>query len=75
VKITFWKFILSTSLSILTLNAYAEEWQCIAADEGGHRWSSTGMTQDHANTVALSFCTAYSPNSGSCHVSSCVSKE
>ena len=74
-RITFWKFVVLIALNIVALNAHAdEEWQCIASDQGGHRWLSTGMTQDHANAVALSFCTAYSPDSESCHISSCASK-
>lgn len=64
---------LLSALTLNTYNAYAE-WQCYASDKGGHLWMSTGMTQDHANTVAYNFCTAYSPNSDTCHISNCTEK-
>ncbi len=72
-KLTLWKFILISSLSALTFNTYAD-WQCYANDSGGHYWTSTGTTQDRATAVALSFCSAYSPDSGSCQVSKCLTK-
>ena len=72
-KAMLWKFILFTSISTLSLTAHAE-WQCYAADKGGHLWESKGFTQEHANAVALSFCTAYSPDSSSCHTSNCAEK-
>ena len=69
-KIKLWKFILACSFCMLSLNAYAE-WHCYAADKEGHLWDSKGMIEEHASQVALNFCAAYSPNSGSCHISNC----
>lgn len=70
-KTIIWKLVLAVSFFSLGANAFAD-WQCYVVDKGGHRWASTGMTQDHANQVAMSFCTAYSPNSSSCHTASCL---
>lgn len=67
------QFLLFTSLSIFTLNTYAE-WQCYVADSKGHFWASPGQTQERANGVALSFCSSFSPNGG-CHTSKCIEKE
>lgn len=69
-KSVIWKLVFVISFCSLSINAFAD-WQCSVIDKGGHRWAFKGMTQDHANQVALSFCTAYSPNSGSCHTSNC----
>ena len=73
-RIILWKLILFSVLGALSLSIYAQEWQCYVIDKKGHVWGSAGMTQDHANAVALSFCTAYSPDSSSCHLSKCVVK-
>jgi len=74
VKIQSWiKAALLIAASLIALNAHAE-WQCFAGDSGGHLWSSGGLTQEHANEVALSFCSAYSPDSGSCHITNCATK-
>jgi len=58
---------------MFAFNTYAD-WQCSVMDKGGHRWAFSGMTEDHANQVAMSFCTAYSPDSGTCHVAGCSEK-
>lgn len=61
------------------VNAHAQEvvqtsWECYAADQGGHFWKSTGMTQERALAVAMSFCGAYSPNGKTCQMSKCLEK-
>jgi hypothetical protein len=73
VNITIGKLVLLFVLSFCGFNAYAN-FQCYAMDSGGHTWTSEGLTEEHANTVALSFCSAYSPDSGSCHMSKCETK-
>jgi hypothetical protein len=73
VKTTSWKIVLSGLLVFFAVNAHAN-WQCYAADSGGHYWTSEGSTQERANAVALSFCSAYSPDSTSCHMSKCLEK-
>lgn len=73
IKKTAARFIVTALLSSVVLSAHAE-WRCFAADKGGHTWMSAGLTQEHATTVAHSFCTAYSPNSASCHVTTCTEK-
>lgn len=69
-KMLIGKCLLALSLSSLAVGAFAD-WQCSVMDKGGHRWAFSGMTQDRANQVAMSFCTSYSPNSGTCHTTSC----
>jgi hypothetical protein len=77
---TQWKLVLAVLSVMFSFNAYAEEevvqvqknWQCYAVDQGGHYWKSTGMTQERAGEVAMSFCGAYSPNGKSCQVSKCM---
>lgn len=72
-KLNLWKFFLLSSLTIFTLQAYAE-WECYASDVKGHRWASEGSTQDRANAVALNFCNAYSNHSSTCHPTQCLAK-
>lgn len=72
-KHALWISILSSALTTLSLNAYAE-WQCYVVDQGGHYWTSPGSTQERATAVALSFCSAYSPNGHTCHMSKCLEK-
>lgn len=64
--------LLFLSLSVLSASSHAD-WQCFAADKGGHNWMSTGSTQERADAVAMSFCQAYSPDSASCHIHDCAS--
>lgn len=61
------------SLSALSLNATAGM-QCFVKDSGGHMWASEGSTEDRATAVAMSFCSAYSPNSASCQFNRCVNQ-
>jgi len=68
-KKTIWIFLLI--FSSLSMNAYAQ-FECFAGDKGGHYWTSTGQTQDRATAVAMSFCTAYSPDSASCQITKCA---
>jgi hypothetical protein len=72
-KITIGKGLLFLSLSVMSLNIYAA-WECYAADKKGHTWASAGTNEHRASKVALSFCSAYSPNSSSCHVTKCYTK-
>jgi hypothetical protein len=58
-------------LALFSVQANAN-WQCYAVDQGNHFWKSSGMTQERASQVALSFCSAYSPNGKSCQVSKCM---
>jgi hypothetical protein len=73
VKKTLWKSLLLIGLSAFAINTYAD-WECSVQDAGGHRWVYPGMTQDHANDVAFSFCKAYSPQASSCHLTNCSFK-
>ena len=61
------------SLSMLSINASAG-FQCFVKDQGGHQWASEGSTEDRATAVAMSFCSAYSPNSTSCQFNRCYSR-
>jgi hypothetical protein len=67
-----WIFLLISCLSTFSLNASAE-YQCFVKDRGGHMWASEGSTEDRAKAVAMSFCSAYSPNSASCSFNRCIS--
>ncbi len=58
-------------LSTFNFNAYAEM-QCFVKDKGGHMWASEGSTEERATAVAMSFCSAYSPNSASCQFNRCI---
>lgn len=69
-KRTFSEFLLLALLSSCTLSAHAE-WMCYVADSHGHRWASTGSTEERATAVARSFCTAYSQHASTCHTSQC----
>jgi hypothetical protein len=70
-KNILWIFLL-ISLSITSFQASAG-WQCFVKDKGGHMWASEGSTEDRATAVAMSFCSAYSPNSTSCQFNRCIS--
>ncbi len=59
-------------LSLFSLNVSAGV-QCFVKDKGGHMWASEGSTEDRATAVAMSFCSAYSPNSTSCQFNRCIS--
>lgn len=66
-----WIFLFTVSLSLFSVNASAE-YQCFVRDQGGHMWASEGSTEDRATAVAMSFCSAYSPNSASCSFNRCI---
>lgn len=68
-KKALWMFLLTSCFSI---NAFAE-YQCFTRDIGGHQWASEGSTEERATAVAMSFCTAYSPDSGTCKFNKCIS--
>jgi hypothetical protein len=76
-KLTLSHFVLKcisvSVFSFFSLNAYAD-WECYVADDGGHFWKSTGMTQERAVAVAKSFCSSYSPMGGTCHEDKCFDK-
>ena len=72
-KFTLSKFVFVSLLSLLSLNAYAD-WECFAGDAGGHFWKSTGMIQERAVAVAMSFCSSFSPNGDSCHEDKCFDR-
>lgn len=67
------KFILLSSLSVISFNAYSQ-WNCYSADQSGHNWMSSGLTEESAGVVALNFCAAFSPNAESCHKTKCFEK-
>lgn len=58
--------------SVFSLNASAQV-QCFVKDKGGHMWASEGSTDERATAVAMSFCSAYSPNSVTCQFNRCIS--
>lgn len=63
-------------LSLFTSITFADsKWQCYAADKGGHRWASPGLTEENAAAVALTFCKAFSPHASSCHHTECAIQE
>lgn len=70
-KIQYLKVVLLCLFSMVTLNANAD-WQCYAADKNGHFWKSEGSTQDRASAVAMSFCSAYSPDGPTCQIDKCL---
>lgn len=65
--------VILSMLCLISLNAYAD-WECYTVDQGGHYWMSTGMTQERAVAVAMSFCSSHSPNGKSCQPSKCMEK-
>lgn len=70
---TLSKWIAISSVTLIATNAHAN-WQCYVADQGGHQWMNIAMTQDRAVKVAMSYCTTYSPDSGTCHQTTCTEK-
>ena len=59
--------------SMFSLNASAQV-QCFVKDRGGHMWASEGSTDERATAVAMSFCSAYSPDSASCAFNRCINQ-
>jgi len=70
-KKLLWIFLLISYSSLFSTNAFAQ-YQCFVRDKGGHMWASDGSTEDRATTVAMSFCSAYSPNSSTCEFNRCI---
>ena len=65
------KKVILTILCLFSVNVHAD-WLCYTVDKNGHFWRSTGMTQDRAVAVAMSFCSAHSPDGKSCQPSKCM---
>lgn len=65
------KIITVIALSLSATHAFAD-WQCYASDKSGHTWASGGSTQERATAVAMSFCSSFSHEGGTCQPTKCT---